>query len=200
MSVYRRPSAPAPHEPAPPAELVHAPVLRATDRSAALGLVELGATAGLGGVAVGALVSPAAGLAAAVLFGAGLVLWRRRAGSGVVLRVDEGLLEVRRRPSREVVARLRLVDLLDVALDTKPENVIQEGASTIPAVAFAESRVGATIDKARIVLVRSLPELSFPLTEGRGSYSEAADELGRIRVFLRKHGWVPLDERDERDD
>jgi hypothetical protein len=174
-------------------------MLRATDRSAALGLVEVFAPAGLGGVAVGALVSPAAGLAAAFLVGAGLVLWRRRAGGGVVLRVDGGLLEVRRRPSREVVARFRLVDLLDVALDTKPENVIQDGASTIPAVAFAESRVGATIDKARIVLVRALPELTFPLVEGRGSYSEAAEELGRIRVFLRKHGWVPLDERDDAD-
>jgi hypothetical protein len=36
----------------------------------------------------------------------------------------------------------------------------------------------------------------FPLVgEGRAPHSEATTWLGKIRVFLRKHGWVPEDER-----
>jgi hypothetical protein len=194
MSTYRSPAERPPTE-APPNDFIHDPLRRGNRESAMFDAFRMFALPTVVGVAVGGFVSPVAG----IVVGAGSLaaLWwrRRQAGGGVVLHVENGLLEVRTRRGG-VQARVRLADLSDVALDTKSERLMHEGGSAIPAIAFAESRAGDTIERARIVLFRSASPAPIPLSEERGSHSEATEELGKIRVFLRKHGWVPAAERE----
>jgi hypothetical protein len=199
MSVYRRLSAREPHDRAP-SELVYEPIVRATERGAYGAILHTVVIPALAGTAVAAVVSASAGLAAAAASCAAVVWWRRRTGGGLVLHVEDGVLHIHERRTHAPRATLRLIDLVDVALDTKSEHLIQEGPSAIPAIAFAESRIGPTIDKARIVLRvaregMAAAERTFPLSNERGPHHEASEQLGRIRVFLRKNGWVPGDER-----
>jgi hypothetical protein len=197
MSTYRSP-AERPSTENPPKELVHDPTRRGTERSATVDMIRLLVLPSIAGVAAFGLVSTTAGIVAAAGSLAALLWQRRRAirHGGVVLHVEDGLLEVRARRGSEVRARVRLADLLDVELDTKSERLMHEGGSAIPAIAFAESRAGDTIERARIVLVRGTSPVPLPLSEERGSHSEATEQLGKIRVFLRKHGWLPAAERE----
>lgn len=198
MSTYRSPAERPPSE-APPNDLVHDPRMRGTEQSATADLVRILALPSIAGLAVAGLASPTAGILTAAGSLAAILWQRRRRGGGVVLHVEDGLLEVRERRGGEVRSRVRLADLIDVALDTKSERLMHEGGSAIPAIAFAESRAGDTIERARVVLVRRASPAPFPLSEERGSHSEATEELGKIRVFLRRHGWVPASEREGED-
>lgn len=85
----------------------------------------------LAGVVLSAVTTPTIGLVGMVSAAAvGIWWWRRAAGAlGAVLRVRDGQIEVRTRGSRKVVARLRLADLLDVSLDTKTIERVQEGGA-----------------------------------------------------------------------
>jgi hypothetical protein len=195
MSAYRMPSVPPHEDPPLPAELAYRPTVRGPERSIVAGILDVMVPVFTGCLAA-ATVTPVSGLTVG-LVSYGVLLWRRRRhdSSSVVLRVEGGVLEVKGGRRQTVRARVWLGDLADVVLDTRLQHVIHEGPGPVPAVAFAESRVGATIDRARIVLVRAPPLRAIPLTAERGSSSEATEELGRIRVFLRRHGWVPADER-----
>jgi hypothetical protein len=140
-----------------------------------------------------AMVTPNAGFAGLV-GGAAWSWWSWRRGKSddrVVLRVEDGVLAIG--PVGEEKARIRLTDLADVSLDGRSIQPVQEGGSAIPAMRFLDSKVGPEVDVARIVLVRSdMPDL--PLTAEHVAHMEATEWLGKIRVFLRKHGWVPQDE------
>lgn len=59
---------------------------------------------------------------------------------------------------------------------------------------FADSQVAPPVDKARIVL--EFDQRSVPLTREYLAHMDATDMLGELRVFLRKQGWVPEDERE----
>ncbi len=60
---------------------------------------------------------------------------------------------------------------------------------------FLDSRVAPEIENARIVVVGKRGEAR--LSEEYLAHMEASEWLGKVRVFSRKHGWVPRDERDE---
>jgi hypothetical protein len=114
------------------------------------------------------------------------------------LRVDGHELEVWA-PGETSAARgpvrMPLLDLRDVALDTKAIERVIDGPSAIPAMRFADSRVAPPLDVARIVL--SFEDGStVPLSAERLSHLETADVYGKMRVFLRKNGWQPADERE----
>jgi len=138
-------------------------------------------------------ISPEAGLVALLLASALCVLWfRRRKVSSFRFTVTEKTLTVR--AGRHVEVVVVLDDLLDVELDTETIRRVQESGSAIPAVRFAEATAGPEVDQSRVVLVTR--ERSVPLGATRTAHMHASEALGKIRVFLRKRGWIPLDERD----
>jgi hypothetical protein len=136
---------------------------------------------------------------AALVGAAGFSIWswraRKKRGSAV-LRVEQGVLEVEVRGKRVLHDRFRLADLSDVVLDIKTIQRVMEGSSAIPAVRFIDSKVGPKVDTARIVLV-SESGREVRLTEEYLPHIHATESLGKIRTFLRKHGWVPEKEREE---
>jgi hypothetical protein len=91
--------------------------------------------------------------------------------------------------------RMALGDLQDVALDTESIERVIDGPSAIPAMRFADARVAPPLDVARIVL-SFRDGNSMPLTAERLSHLETTDVYGKMRMFLRKNGWQPADERD----
>jgi hypothetical protein len=124
------------------------------------------------------------------------IWWWRRAPKldGVVLRVERGELWVST-ARRSMASRFPLEEV-DVELDTQTIQKVQEGGSAIPAMRFIDATVGPDLDVARIVVVGRGERL--PLTDDSVPYMEATEWFGKIRVFLRKNGWFPRDERGER--
>ena len=98
-----------------------------------------------------------------------------------VLRVDDGAVVVTRERRESPVARVALVDLVDVTLDR---------------ASHASGRAGATTDRVRIALERRAPESPIFVPDDRVTPIEAQEWYGKVRVFLRKHGWVPESERE----
>jgi hypothetical protein len=201
QNVYRAPKLPEPIEP-PPSELVYVAIdhEKGGIHVAWIQVVVLPIVLGI----VVAVVSgiPWAGLVTIV--GAALFAYRFRKSSvgrlGATLRVAEGELRVSKRSTRTPFATIKLRDLTDVRLDTTTIERVQEGDSMVAAVRFTDTRVGPKVDQARIVLVgrktKKNPErLRIELTDEYFAYMEATEWLGKIRVFLRKNGWVPADER-----
>jgi hypothetical protein len=193
--VYRDP---APDPPAP-AELAYFAAGSRNESSVAV-MFQLFSVPLVAAVAGAALVGPWAGLGALAASGA-FVVWRRRSATtaqGARLRVERGDLVVLTARGAKETARGRLASLRDVALETKTIQMVQEGSSAIPAMRFIDTKVGPSVDKARIVLVFEAGEVR--LGDDFVAHMDATEWLGKIRVFLRKHGWVPADEREEEDD
>ena len=176
----------------PPRELVYAVAQRDRSSSAAT-MFKLFSLPLLAAVLLAMFVTPNAGWAG-LAAGAAWSYWSWRRGKTddrVILRVENGVLAIG--PVGEEKARIRLADLTNVSLDGKSIQRVEDGGSAIPAMRFIDSKVGPEVDIARIVLVRTdLPDL--PLTAEHVAHMEATEWLGKIRVFLRKHGWVPEDE------
>ncbi len=153
--------------------------------------------------AVGCAVTASAGLpqlAVGVLLGSGvLAVWRwRRAPElgGIVFAVERGELLVAPRSTGEPILRARLIDLLDVILDTKSIRKVEPGRSVVPAVQFIDSKIGPEIDVARIVLQVANRADPIRLTDTFLPHMDAVEWVGKIRSFLRVEGWLPNDERE----
>lgn len=115
------------------------------------------------------------GLAVVVLF------VRRKSHEGrFVLRVDDGALDVTRERRRGPAVRIALADLLDVTLDRKTQ---------------ASGRGGSTTERVRLAFERRAPDDPVFVPDERITPLEAQEWYGKVRVFLRKHGWVPDSER-----
>jgi hypothetical protein len=71
-----------------------------------------------------------------------------------------------------------------------------DGDGAIPAMRFIDAKVGPKVDTARIVLIGASGR-EVRLTEDYLSHMHATEWMGKIRVFLRKHGWLPEDERED---
>ena len=122
--------------------------------------------------------------------------WRaRKRGGGAILRVEGDLLIVAVRGDASLTESFRLSDLANVALDVKTITRVIDDAGPVPGARLIGPRVATKVDIARIVLVEGGGR-EVLLTEEYVAHLEATDWLGKIRVFLRKHGWVPEDERD----
>lgn len=192
---YREPASREPDEPPPPAELF----FESEDAEARRNSIQLLlAVPALVAVVLGGIVSPEAGLGGLVVSGVGaFAFWKRPRKHGFVFRVDE-VLTVTESASGTTLVRVPLDGLFDVRLDTKTIQRVQEGSSPIPAVRFSEATVGPEVDTCRVVLVTRGDEF-VSLGDTFVAHMHATEWLGKIRVFLRKHGWLPLDERDKRD-
>lgn len=126
-------------------------------------------------------LSPVAGLGALAV-GVVVVLLLRKPDAGrAVLRVEGDVLEVTRERSKEPGTKIPLSDLLDVTLDRTTE---------------AGARAGTAKERVHIALERRAPEDPIFVPEERITPIEGSEWLGRVRVFLRKHGWVPEGERE----
>ncbi len=123
--------------------------------------------------------------------------WRtRKRRGGAVLTVEGDALTIEGLGRRAIHERFALSELVDVALDIKTIERVLEGGSPIPAMRFTDTTVGPKVDTARIVLV-SQDGRELPLTTQYLPHMHATEWLGKIRTFLRKHGWVPEDERGD---
>jgi hypothetical protein len=136
-------------------------------------------------------------IAGVLVFAVGVFLmfrwWRRRSvGEAFLLQVDDGCLHVR--SGARAIASLQLHELYAVELDTKTIQRVEEGGSAIPAMRFADARVGLEVDTCRIVL--SAANARVVLGDKYIAHMDATASLGKIRVFLRKNGWLPKSERE----
>lgn len=128
------------------------------------------------------LVSPTVALVPLAL-AVVVVLVRRKSHEGrFVLRVDEGAgaLEVTRERRAGPTVRIALADLLDVTLERQTH---------------ASGRGGSATERVRLALERRGEEAAVFVPEDRLTPIEAQEWYGKVRVFLRKHGWVPESER-----
>jgi hypothetical protein len=159
--------------------------------------IQIGTFGAASGIVAAAVGSPELG---AILFlgAAALAVWRWRRAPGVgglLLQVDDGALVVTDRCTRKVVARTRLPDLRNVSLDTKSIRKVEPGRDAIPAVQFINTQIGPEIDVARIILEVNGRTAPIHLTDSFLAHTESVESVGKIRVFLRSHGWLPEDER-----
>ena len=194
--MYRELPLPSPDE-VPPSELVYPAVEQDAHTGSAVAMFKLFTLPMLAGVMMSVATTPTFGLVALVATAA-FVLFRMRkakSSSWVVVRVEAGEAVLIAHEDKSTKGRFRLADL-DVTLDTKTIRRVQEGQSAVPAVRFLDSRVGPELDIARIVFVNAAGD-AVPLTEAYVSHMDAIEWFGKIRVFLRKHGWLPEDERTE---
>jgi hypothetical protein len=107
---------------------------------------------------------------------------RRKSPEGrFVLRVEDHALEVTREHGTGPVVRIALADLLDITLDRQAHRAGGGG--------------GSATERVRLALERRAPEVPIFVPEERVTPIEAQEWYGKVRVFLRKHGWVPEDER-----
>lgn len=150
----------------------------------------------VGGILSVALAS-VSGTAAAVAAGitASWALWqmsvRRRPGA-LVLRVEGGDLVVERGPGAEAL-RVPVASIRDVEVESKAiRRVTYHQAVGAP---LPSTNVSGEVDVGRVVLVREGAGAPARLTESYASYSECMLRFGKVRVFLRAHGWLPEGER-----
>ena len=149
-------------------------------------------------VLLGALDLTSYALPAAAAIAGGL-LWRnrsQRARPHATLRVESANLQVLDKRLHEA-ASFPLQDLLDVELDTKTIQRVQDNqsAGVLPHFRLLHGQVGSASDVSRIVLVT--PSGEIPLTDVRLSSSYTTESFGHLRKFLRNHGWLPESERSE---
>ena len=137
----------------------------------------------LGAIAAGVLAKYASPTMALVPIGVAIVavLLRSRSSEGrFVLRVEDGHLHVTRERRRGPPERIALADLLDVTLNRETK---------------AAGRGGSATERVRLALERRAPEPPVFVPEERVTPIEAQEWYGKVRVFLRKPGWVPEAER-----
>jgi hypothetical protein len=155
-----------------------------------------GVLAPIFGFAAVAAVTGSAGLGLiGLLATAGYMYWKRRRTKTVpraVLTIQGRMLTL----SGEAFSlprTLAMEALLEVYLDTKAIQRVQENVGAIPALRFLNATVSEEHDTARIGL--ELEDETLFLTEERVSHLDANEWFSKIRRFLRKHGWLPEDER-----
>jgi hypothetical protein len=119
---------------------------------------------------------------------------RQRQQPGATLSVEDYHLVVVDTAGQELL-HVPLDELHEVTLDTKTVQPVQQGVTTggIPDIRAVHTSVGPGIDNSRIELVTANEVIR--LTDHYTSSIDATDWFSKIRRFLRKNGWTPLDER-----
>jgi hypothetical protein len=193
--MYRKPAGPETGETRPPAELVYAATDRGRRGNSGLAAFQFFSLPLVAGVAGTVILGPTPGLVALAAAALLAIWWWRRAPHAgvVVLRVEGGELRILSGNKKKERARFALDDV-EVELDTKTIQKVQEGGSAIPVMRVLDTTVGPEIDTARIVVVAKGKRVL--LTEDFVTHMDASEWFGKIRVFLRKSGWLPADERE----
>ncbi len=108
---------------------------------------------------------------------------RRKISAHAILRIDETTLHITWSRTGEQFS-VPLNDLLNVALDTKEIQRVQENAAGYPDLRFINSKVGPSLDVARIEFET---RAGFKLLNDEFlSHLDNSEWFGKIRVFLRK--------------
>jgi hypothetical protein len=118
--------------------------------------------------------------------------WQREKKLGVRLSIDSGRLAIDPRGTGGLAREIPLGMLDDVSLDTR---LAKRAGREVRPDGILASGPSFTVDESRILFVVAGGE-PYRLTETFHSQSDEAEWLGKIRVFLRAHGWVPADERE----
>lgn len=178
-------------------ELVY--VVRASEvTSAARSGIQIGLAGSVGAALAVSFGHPMLGLGVFLSSTAiGIVRWRRAPSTfDLVLRIDDRSLSIHGRAANRELFRAPLTKLRNVSLDSKSIRKVVPGQDATAALGFLQSNVGPEVDVARIVLsVEGSADL-FRLTEAFHAHMEALEWTGKIRSFLRSHGWTPEDERE----
>lgn len=174
----------------PPTTLAYHPQRRGHG-SSATGWVTVFLPPLLAGVGVGLL--GAGELVVPTMLGTGLGLWvvRRRAKAKpvAVLHLEGRTLRAVGATGRAIL-EVQLEDLVDLTLDTKTIEMVQESSGPVPELMYVNSTVGPALDTSRIQLVTRRMG-TVPLTDDFMPHSDSLEWRGKIRQFLRKHGWEP---------
>jgi hypothetical protein len=117
----------------------------------------------------------------------------------VVLRVEGGVLDVTARGPSGTLLRERIERIANVELDTKAIRKLLEANALDPATRIIDSKVGPELDVTRIVFEVEGHAGPIRLSETYCAHMEGVYWLGKIRSFLRSHGWIPEDERPDDD-
>jgi len=168
-------------EGAPPRELVVDPTAAPGDSSDGAGsaMAPFAITALVAG-GLAKFVSPTVGLVPLVVVAVVLLVMKKPRQGRFVLRIDDGALEVTRERARSPAVRIALADLLDVSIDRQTHHGARGGSAT---------------ERVRLALERPAPDAPVFVPEDRVTPIDGQEWYGKVRVFLRKHGWVPADER-----
>jgi hypothetical protein len=172
--------------------LHYVPELRRSNTSAVIGFVAFPPLIGF--MLISWIGFPNLGIPAALAVGAAMYIVRRRLATIPVatLSAANGMLRVEGPRSSDEHA-IRLEDLLEVSLESKTIQRVQEASGGFPQLRFINSTVAPPVDTARIEL--KTKDGSIFLSEEHTSYLDANEWFGNIRRFLRRNGWVPEDER-----
>lgn len=123
-----------------------------------------------------------------------VVLWRRSEKPlAIVLTVRKKRLYVDAAGRHFDIA---LDELETVSIDRRAIQRIQDGSALVPATMAINTSVGPASEVVRVSLQGA--KESFLLTEEYQPYTVGLEGMGKVRAFLRKHGWVPEEERSER--
>jgi hypothetical protein len=196
---YRVPSPPKKErKKKPPAALVYLTSDQEKHVAPARAAAQVGILGTVIGVVIAALGLPTIAIVV-LLLTAAVAAWRWfRAPDvrGIELRVRDRVLLVAPRGQAPLL-RAPLEDVSNVRLDTKSIQKVVEGGSMIPGMRFIDSKVAPELDVARIVIVCGEAPNEVRLTDAYVAHMDAVEWLGKIRTFLRAHGWEPEDERAE---
>lgn len=151
------------------------------------------------------LVLGAAQPIVAVAFGVGAGLWiwsgaRQRPGARVRIHVDGGRIDIDRGAGRDWIT-LTFDQLWDVRLDTKAasRNVTAARSDGMNSVFGAASNHNIDLDVSRIEVLTEEGD-ALLLNEEFFTNMHVVESLRQIRLFLRSHGWLPGDEREDEED
>ncbi len=74
---------------------------------------------------------------------------------------------------------------------------MREGNAVTPVSRLVDTKVGPELDVSRIAFEVDGRAEPIRLSEAYFSHMDSIEWLGKIRSFLRRQGWVPLDERPQ---
>jgi hypothetical protein len=192
---YRKPAREPDLAATPRAELRYLAIDRASRQSTGMMALQIFSVPPLVALFSNAVFPPlATAVLASISAGWSLHWWRKPPVEAFLLRIEGAELLVSSASKKSRVARISLVDLEAVALQTKTIQRIHEGGSAIAAMRIIDSKVGPDVDTCRIVLECDSGDVR--LGEKYIAHMDATEWLGKIRVFLRKNGWVPANERE----
>jgi hypothetical protein len=200
-SPYREVEATKPPEPVS-AELHYRPRGRVDTVSAWRSGLHLVTVPTAAGVVLAAAVTVEAGVIGFLAALAGVAWWSRKHPKDViVLRVSGGELSVLPMGSKRESFRVKLAELDDVVLETRQvERVMDVGPNVVNiGMGPIAPGIASATDTKRIVLepARGEPHV---LTKDFFGHAETTEWFAKLRLFLRKAGWVPLAEREETDE
>ncbi len=195
MDPYRAP-VPAEEVPPPPRELLYL----GNDRDPQRGAVLLAFRLFFGPALVLAVLVWFTGWTVALLGFAGAMAFsisrRKKAVSldASLLRIDDGCLRIFSADGRIEKQSFKLHQLAGVELDVKTVERMQEAAGPVPGLRFINATVAPPVDTARVVLVGTKGR-RYTMTDVYLAHMDVTESVGKIRVFLRKNGWLPASER-----